>query len=586
MAGGLDDSLDENLLSSDDPGRNLEDDSGPGKNLENMDEGKRAENGDKSEDSHDSDDASVKGNGDDSTAGKNESSEQSFVEEESESDKSPLIDFCLQVCKEEKRALLQEKLNELGAETLSDLKHVDMKEEFKGILKPVQISKLIEKYKEIGASAPKTIEQGLELFDFEKILTKHQRDLLKGDQRLLHHEVIDITKEIGDHMYLNLGKPRLSLCKRLGQLLLTKYRKALEGSKLSKGLTAISLSNQIRNRVRYCQRKERKRKATKNRASAPLQLNEFSKRQCHGIQEDRDLPVNFPSGETAEDQEVKRLQLSSMSKTGEVNWKTVKQLMAETYVAQRLTINTLNRMDLILKEWPYIGKFNILKAHFYHLMDLDVSLEASWNDLFPKIVKFLTAEANRKFSPMNMQGPTAESCKTIRGVLKKFEKCEEKTCELEFVVVILGLIAKWNMSTSNLLVHFPDTASYDEVQASRSLPKDGKPIVAVLGDDLFQSPECFVLVDNRIISPITVGPIKAITAAFMSYYVFKITYPRNLQPLLNFFERDLFHIETSESSSRTERKKKPDGSWEGTPKPLSSKYIRLMKQIDEFLDMW
>lgn len=52
-----------------------------------------------------------------------------------------------------------------------------------------------------------------------------------------------------------------------------------------------------------------------------------------------------------------------------------------------------------------------------------------------------------------------------------------------------------------------------------------------------QSPQCFVLVDNTIISRLPVGPLKAILAAFMCYFVFKITYPKNLHPLLNFFER-------------------------------------------------
>jgi len=57
------------------------------------------------------------------------------------------------------------------------------------------------------------------------------------------------------------------------------------------------------------------------------------------------------------------------------------------------------------------------------------------------------------------------------------------------------------------------------------------------GNDLMERPDCFVLVDNRIISPETVGPLKAIVAAFMSFFVFKIAYPKKLYPLLNFLER-------------------------------------------------
>jgi len=88
-------------------------------------------------------------------------------------------------------------------------------------------------------------------------------------------------------------------------------------------------------------------------------------------------------------------------------------------------------------------------------MDLDVSLEASWNDLFPQIIKYLTAEANRKFSPANMNGSTSEISKTIRGILKKYHNCGESSSELEFSAVILGLMAKLDITSSNLLLHFP-----------------------------------------------------------------------------------------------------------------------------------
>jgi len=50
-------------------------------------------------------------------------------------------------------------------------------------------------------------------------------------------------------------------------------------------------------------------------------------------------------------------------------------------------------------------------------------------------------------------------------------------------------------------------------------------------------PNCFVLVDNQIISPETRGPFKSILAAFMAFFVFKITYPKPLYPLMNFLER-------------------------------------------------
>lgn len=67
--------------------------------------------------------------------------------EEGHSGQSPLMDFFLEFCAEEKKEKLKEKLIYLGVETLSDLDHVDWKDSFNDILKPVQVNKLMEKYK-------------------------------------------------------------------------------------------------------------------------------------------------------------------------------------------------------------------------------------------------------------------------------------------------------------------------------------------------------------------------------------------------------------------------------------------------------
>jgi len=68
--------------------------------------------------------------------------------DEENANETPLIDFCMQFCKEDQKALLQETLVALGVETLSDLEYVDFKESFKEIMKPVQIRKLMEKFKQ------------------------------------------------------------------------------------------------------------------------------------------------------------------------------------------------------------------------------------------------------------------------------------------------------------------------------------------------------------------------------------------------------------------------------------------------------
>lgn len=117
-----------------------------------------------------------------------------------------------------------------------------------------------------------------------------------------------------------------------------------------------SLTSQIKGRVRYRQKLSKRKRGSLAAKQPLLELHQFSKRQCHGLDASRDLPTEFPSGEDNASQEEKRLKMVKMHSTGNVSWASVKQLMQETYVAQRLTINGLESMDKILEEWPYIGK--------------------------------------------------------------------------------------------------------------------------------------------------------------------------------------------------------------------------------------
>jgi len=78
-------------------------------------------------------------------------------------------------------------------------------------------------------------------------------------------------------------------------------------------------------------------------------------------------------------------------------------------------------------------------------------VEGKWNELFPKIIKYLTAEANHKAK----KGNAAEIAKSIRHVLKQYEEVTDKSCSDEFIAVVLGLAAKLEISKSLLLLNFP-----------------------------------------------------------------------------------------------------------------------------------
>lgn len=81
----------------------------------------------------------------------------------------------------------------------------------------------------------------------------------------------------------------------------------------------------------------------------------------------------------------------------------------------------------------------------------DKTVEDRLNDTMAQMVKFLTAEANKG----KQKGNAAEVSKSIRNVIKRYEAIKEKSAELEFVCMFLGLSAKLDLNLSSLIRNFP-----------------------------------------------------------------------------------------------------------------------------------
>ena len=118
----------------------------------------------------------------------------------------------------------------------------------------------------------------------------------------------------------------------------------------------------IQNRTKYERRKAKKRSISEVASGILMpahELRKYSKRQCYGLDPQRDLCSEYPPGETRESQERKQKLLVDMSKSGEVIWKDVLKLMKDTYASQRATINSLTHMEDILDAWPFFGKVSL-----------------------------------------------------------------------------------------------------------------------------------------------------------------------------------------------------------------------------------
>ena len=135
--------------------------------------------------------------------------------------------------------------------------------------------------------------------------------------------------------------------------------------------STLDLGNQIFNHWRHLDKLKRKRTADPlPPIEGGVEFHNFNKRQRCGINPDRDIPLELPSGETKETQKEKKELMISKHRAGSCNSKEISKLMEATYVSQRATINKKVTLDKLLIEWPFFGRVRIL---ILHLCDLTFS---------------------------------------------------------------------------------------------------------------------------------------------------------------------------------------------------------------------
>lgn len=121
---------------------------------------------------------------------------------------------------------------------------------------------------------------------------------------------------------------------------------------------ATTLTNAICRRIRYLQGQElaRKRKLQGDTGKAKKSKSDaFTKAQRFGLDYKRDLPTEYPQGETRLTQEAKQKVLESMNTQGQRNVEVIAKLMEETYVSIRIDINKKMKIESLVKRWPFIG---------------------------------------------------------------------------------------------------------------------------------------------------------------------------------------------------------------------------------------
>ncbi|XP_046417817.1 uncharacterized protein LOC124178463 [Neodiprion fabricii] len=311
----------------------------------------------------------------------------------------------------------------------------------------------------------------------------------------------------------------------------------------------------------------------------------FSVRENFGINKDMDLPNELPEDETVDSQKEKQKRMQQMAETGEIDMRLVIQFMIKTYPSQRASIAQGLNMEDIIKLWPFIGYFAVLKQHFFTLIPEieQVKVGDNLNEIVSKMLQFLRADSSK-----TRKGKLGIATNNILEILKRFDK-QQPTTNLQRIAMTMCLGERMQQDMTKIFIFFEETTSFDEIQASSKLPDSGKPIVAVLGSDLMNNPKCYVVVEKRCISPEKISPFKALMLTFMAYFVFKITYPQEVGGLLEFFQRAIYDIkgdETTKSSSRVERRKSAKGVLFKNPPMISPQFKTLMRDFDNYRSLW
>lgn len=495
------------------------------------------------------------------------------------SNKDYILKLMKKYCKEGvDDATLVKKLDDLGVDVLSDLDDINLDSWFEDIMKPAKLSKFKKEFDRVTKLTPAKPATP-QLLDFKTIFSPSQLSVLNGKKRMSKNDYLDITRRVGDELYFNYKTASMKVCKKVANQLLIEFKDSLTSPNV-KGCSA--LTQIIYRRCKYKRRLDLMNKNTPGMAGGSLR--KFSKRQNYALESNRDLPSSFPGDETRDTQEAKRVEMVEMRKSAvTVNWKKVEKLMQETYVAQRLAIHSKNNAGEVIADWPFFGKYSILRNHFHYLMNLDPNkLVERLRTFVPEFLKFLEYDVMKP----SRRGEALQTAETIKEHLIKYKNCTSLSSDIEFVTLIYCVSLKLKQNLKQLFLFFDETTSYDEVQASSKLPKDGSLIVAVLGKSLFDVPQCFIVVDRCIISPISVKPLRAILSVFMCYFVFKAEYPKGVGCLLEFIQRAIFEIDGDPNSSRMERKKNKKGHYDSNPQGPSCRYSSLIAAFDDYKTIW
>ncbi|XP_048245216.1 uncharacterized protein LOC124118583 [Haliotis rufescens] len=262
------------------------------------------------------------------------------------------------------------------------------------------------------------------------------------------------------------------------------------------------------------------------------------------------------------DLEDKKKKLQDLHKCDpkDYDWSRIETLMKETFPLQRHCINYSVLDETLTKDWPFLGDQRGLLCHFESLIGFHA--RTMLEQAYDRKVRTL----NRYFQ--------SDGCAIREAANELFAKAKEQSeqdnVKAYLPVVILCLMKFFSEKEESLFLVVDATKTATEVEEENSI---NWPRMVFLGDSYLNAEQFMVLVDGRVLVKRMTSFISSLAVLFGSYYVFNIQYPASAVATLEFMQRCFFEINPDKGSKANKKKK---------TSAVNPRVLKLIHQLSSF----
>ncbi|XP_034255357.1 uncharacterized protein LOC117653660 [Thrips palmi] len=269
----------------------------------------------------------------------------------------------------------------------------------------------------------------------------------------------------------------------------------------------------------------------------------------------------LPSGETESSQTKLMTELKHMSTLAkkDLNWRTIKCKMEDSFYLQRKHINgdlpdqvqrkrgkkrqrdsdvadnedVPSNMPGLKSDWPFLFTIKGMETHFKLLTDVDFG---------EKLSTYMSEEADNVYEYL------ATKSKSLALAKRKMERSEKQGCAFARLAGLLLMLVEHFGDDIQLLVRFTEkTSSWEDMKTYSPLPAEKTPVLVIAGDSLYDNDKVYFFVDNTLVAA-GKNIQDAFSLLFMSFFVFNIFFPPGLSCLLCFTQRVIAQINPSKGT--------------------------------------